>query len=348
MSSAVLPAARSASTAWAVTASSLKARMTWPTGLRMPVVSRMSSLVNRLAVMSTTPGWASARLRRGAGKLRSLSLAPLQPRMQLADEPAPERDDADHEDDADDDRDPLADAVGEQVLQADDRERAQHWPGERSHAAEERHQDDLAGERPVRVRQRREAEHQRLERAAQARQRRRQDEGEQLVAVDVVAERDGARLVLADRLEHLAVGRVDDPADEQEDGDEDGEDDEVHDDVVGHRQDAEQLVVRRAGERQDAEQLSARHALQAVFAAGDRAPLQEDEVGHLGERQGRHREVDALAADRDEADDQAEQRREGDAGDDAELGRPALGTDQPAGGVGGSREESGMAKRQEA
>ena len=109
----------------------------------------------------------------------------------------------------------------------------------------------------------------------------RQDEGEQLVAVDVVAERDRARLVLADRLQHLAVGRMDDAADEQEDGDEDGEDDEVHDDVVGDRQHAEQLVVRRAGERQHAEQLAARNALQAVLAAGDRAPLQEDEVDHL-------------------------------------------------------------------
>src|SRR6478672_4661138 len=103
MSSGALPAARNASTAWAVTASSLKARMTWPTGLRMPEVLRMSSLVKRFAVMSTTPGWASARLRQGAWKPRSLSLATLQPRVELADEAAPEGDDADDEDDADDD-----------------------------------------------------------------------------------------------------------------------------------------------------------------------------------------------------------------------------------------------------
>src|SRR3954462_3310060 len=109
MSSSALPPARRAWTASAVTASSLKARMTWPTGLRMPVVLRMSSLVKRFAVMSTTPGWASARLRQGAGKLRSLSLAPLEPCMQLADEAASEGDDADDEDDADDHRDPLAD-----------------------------------------------------------------------------------------------------------------------------------------------------------------------------------------------------------------------------------------------
>ena len=86
--------------------------------------------------------------------------------------------------------DPRADPVGEQVLQADDRERAEHRPGEGAHAAEQRHQDDLAGERPVRVGERREAEHQRLERARQAGERGREHEGEQLVAVDVVAERD--------------------------------------------------------------------------------------------------------------------------------------------------------------
>jgi hypothetical protein len=59
-------------------------------------------------------------------------------------------------------------------------------------------------------------------------------------------------------------------------------------------------------QRQHAEQLAARHALQAVFAAGERR-LQADEVHHLRHRQRDHREVDALAADRDQADQQAEQ-----------------------------------------
>src|SRR5205809_3891106 len=151
MSASEQPPARKASTASAVTASSSKARMTWPTGLRIPVVLRMSSLVKRFAVMSATPGWPSARLREGARKLCSLSVAPLEPGVQLADEAAPEGDDADHEDDADDHGDPFADAVGEQVLQADDRERAEHRAGEGGHAAEQRHQDHLAGERPMRI-----------------------------------------------------------------------------------------------------------------------------------------------------------------------------------------------------
>src|SRR5664279_2607077 len=147
MSSGALPAARSASTAWAVTASSLKARMTWPTGLRMPVVLRMSSLVNR-ALMSGTPGWATASLRQDAAAHGSGPFSAHQPRVKLAHEAAPEGDDADDEDDADDHRHPLADAVGKQVLQADDGERAEHRAGEGAHAAEQRHQHDLARKRP--------------------------------------------------------------------------------------------------------------------------------------------------------------------------------------------------------
>ena len=174
----------------------------------------MSSAVKRFAVMSTTPGWASARRRSGAPEASLIVAAPLLPGDELADEAAPEGQHADDEDGADDHGDPRADPVGEEVLQADDRERAEHRAGERAHAAEQRHQHDLAGHAPMHVGQRRELEHQRLRRAGQACQRGREDEGQQLVAVDVVAERDRARLVLADRLQHLAEGRVDDAVDE--------------------------------------------------------------------------------------------------------------------------------------
>jgi hypothetical protein len=88
-------------------------------------------------------------------------------------------------------------------------------------AAQQGHQDHLAGHRPVHVGQRGETHHQRLQRAGQAGQRGRQHEGQQLVAVDVVAQRDGARLVLADHLEHLAERRVHDAQDAQEAGHED-------------------------------------------------------------------------------------------------------------------------------
>jgi hypothetical protein len=65
----------------------------------------------------------------------------------------------------------------------------------------------------------------------QAGQRRRHGEHHQLVAVGGVAERDGARFVVANGLEHLAEGRMDDPVDDQHADEEDGQDDEVQGDV---------------------------------------------------------------------------------------------------------------------
>ena len=53
----------------------------------------------------------------------------------------------------------------------------------------------------------------------------RQHEGDQLVVVGAVAERGGARLVLADRLQHLAERRMHDAVDQQEEDQEhDGDD----------------------------------------------------------------------------------------------------------------------------
>ena len=128
----------------------------------------------------------------------------------------------------------------------------------------------------------------------------REHEGQQLVAVHFIAQRDGARLVLADHLEHLAERRGDDAHDAQEAGHEDRQHHVVH--------------GRVRGERQQAEQLAARHALQAVLAAGERR-LQADEEHHLRQRQRDHGEVDALAADGDQPEDQAQQRRCGHAGE---------------------------------
>ena len=102
-----------------------------------------------------------------------------------------------------------------------------------------------------------------------------------------------------------------------------------------------------AGQGKEAQQLAARHALQAVFAARERR-LQEHEIDHLRESERRHREVDALAADRDHANDGADQRRDDDAGEHAELGRPAGRPHQPAGAVRRAREIRGMAERQQA
>jgi hypothetical protein len=133
---------------------------------------------------------------------------------QLADDAAAEGQHADHEDHALHDGHPGAE-LRQVVLHGDDDRGADHRAEDRAHAAEQRHQHHLARHRPVHVGQRGELEDERLGGAGQAGQRGRQHEGQQLVAVGVVAERDGARLVLADRLQHLAEGRVDDAVDDQ-------------------------------------------------------------------------------------------------------------------------------------
>ena len=65
---------------------------------------------------------------------------------------------------------------------------------------------------------------------------------------------------------------------------------------------------------------AARNALQPVFAAGE-LELQPDEVHHLCEREGDHREVDAGAPDREAAEHPAKRERERGASEDAEPGR---------------------------
>jgi hypothetical protein len=72
-------------------------------------------------------------------------------------------------------------------------------------------------------------------------ERGRQHEGGELVALRAVAERDRARLVVADRLQHLPEGRVDDAVDEEEARGEDREHVEVHRAVVVQVDHAESL-----------------------------------------------------------------------------------------------------------
>jgi len=107
---------------------------------------------------------------------------------------------------------------------------------------------------------------------------------------------------------------------------------EIHDAVVGQVEQAEQAT---AGD-----------ALHAVFAAREGHP-QPDEIHHLRERQRDHRKVDALAANRQNADQQPQQRREGGAGQKPELGREAQGLHRIAGDVAGAAQKSGMAERQQ-
>ena len=164
-------------------------------------------------------------------------------------------------------------------------------------------------------------------------ERRRQHEREQLVAVGVVAERDRARLVLADRLQHLAERRVDHAVDQQEPGEEDRQ----------HRRSTSPACLRRSRKPNS---LPARHRLDAVLAAGERR-LQVEEEDHLRERQRDHREVDALAADREQPGDDAEQRGRRGAEQDRELGRKAPDLGRVGRDVAGRAEEHRVAEREQ-
>ena len=64
--------------------------------------------------------------------------------------------------------------------------------------------------------------------------------------------------------------------------------------------------------------MPARHTLQAVLAAGERRWTNEEH--QLRQRQGDHREIDALPADRQHAEQRTEHRRGQGAGEDAQLG----------------------------
>ncbi len=129
-----------------------------------------------------------------------------------------------------------------------------------------------------------------------------------LIAVDVVAEREGAGLVFADRLQDLTEGRVDDAVDEEEAREEDGGDEIIH--------------LQRLVQVDEAEEVAARNALKAVLAARE-GQLQGEEVDDLRQREGDHGEVDALTADRQRADDIAQRGGEERAREDAEERRHA-------------------------
>jgi hypothetical protein len=120
--------------------------------------------------------------------------------------------------------------------------------------------------------------------------------------------------------------------DEPEGGDED------------RQHDVEQCQV--AGQVQPQE-VAARHALQAVFPARERR-LQEEEVQHLRQRQRDHREVDARAADGQQAEQQAHAGRAQHADDQPHRRRQAPDLQHVAGHVGRGAQEGRVAERQQA
>ena len=222
--------------------------------------------------------------------------------------------------------------VADLVFEQHHHGRADDGAGQRAEAAHQRHQHDVAGRAPVHVGQRGKAQHQRLERTGETGDRCRDHERQQLEAIGVVAQRDGARFVFLDALEHLTERRVDGAHDHEEGDHDDGQAHVVH----GHV----------ALQIEHAEQLAARHALQAVFTAGERQ-LQAGEVQHLRERQCDHRGIDALTTDRKEAHHQTEQSACHQTEQQTDFGRHAPDLDRLAGDVGRAAKERGVTERQQ-
>ena len=105
-----------------------------------------------------------------------------------------------------------------------------------------------------------------------------QNEDGELVARGPVAEGDCARLVIADGLENLAEGRMNDPVDKEEADQEDRGNEVI-----------EAAVVIEVDE---AERRAAWNGLNAILSAR-KGRLQRKEIAHLREREGDHGEIDA-------------------------------------------------------
>ena len=159
------------------------------------------------------------------------------------------------------------------------------------------------------VGERGELEDERLGSAGEAGDSRGDHEGDQLVVIRLVPERNRPRLVLADGGQHLAERRVDGAVEQGEAEQEDRRDDVVHRD-------------RMSAQLEETEEPPARHGLDPVLAAGERR-AQAEEVEHLRQRERDHGEVDPLPPDGDRADDEAQSRSAERGAEDGELGRPA-------------------------
>ena len=219
------------------------------------------------------------------------------------------------------------------MLQPDDQPGAHQWPEQRADAAQQRHQNHLPRHVPAGITQRGELEHQRLGRSRQACQPRRQHEGHQLVGIGVIAQRDGARFILADGLQHLTKGGMHHAPDQGKGRHEDRE----HEVIEG-------VVVRQI---EHAEQLTARHAMQAIFPVGERR-LDEEEEHHLGQGQRDHREVDALPPDGQRPEQRPQHYRAERTGHDAQRRTQArVFREQEAGDIGARGQEGGMPEGQQ-
>ena len=185
----------------------------------------------------------------------------------------------------------------------EEEEGAEKRAEEGAHAAEQRHHEHVGGVEVVQRLDRHDGEVDRVERAGQSREQAGQDEDKPAHARHVVAA--GARppLVLAQRLDDGAERRVEDAREQRQ--------------RAGHEQ-QDDVVFGGRVEQVDAqpEEVDGRHvdAAQAVLAAGQGHPLEDDVVDDLRQGERHHREVDAARARGEPADHRC--RKAGD--DDAE------------------------------
>ncbi len=189
----------------------------------------------------------------------------------------------------------------EEVAEIEPDRRADQRPEQRAGAADRGLHDELARGVEHEGVGRHEALHQAEQAAGEAGIGGGDDEGGELVAVDVVADGGGAQRIVADRAEDRADRRAHDAQ----------RDDEA--DEIPERQEDIHRPVGVELERREAESTARRrHAGQAVLAAGEgRQRIELDEVEHLGDRHRDHGEIDAGAPERDQPDQIAD-----DGGDD--------------------------------
>src|SRR5207302_11325314 len=99
-------------------------------------------------------------------------------------------------------------------------------------------------------------------------------------------------------------------------------------------------------EIENPEQIPLRNALNSVFPMGERC-LQIDEIQYLRQRERDHRKIDTLAADRDDAGDDAKACGAGGADQNSKLGRKAPDLQRMRGDVACSAQKHRVTERQQ-
>src|ERR1700722_3668558 len=242
-----------------------------------------------------------------------------------------------HEEQADE-RHPVLRLARNVVLQHQKDRRADQRPPEAAHAAQHRHDDEIAGLVPAQRAGIDEVVHQREQRAGDADEETGDDPRHPDVLVDRNAEKARTALVLADRQQRAAERRA---QQERHGG-------------CRNREGRQHEIIERLVAVEDIESGKAeikRLAMpgaDAVVAAGEREPLKGDEKKHLPESNGAHGEIDAAQPHDHRADDGGSDGAEHDAGEHADRRRGYQIFDGQGGAVGTQPEIGGVAERQHA